>query len=159
MLCLELVLFFIIFCAANLGCILEDFVRWHSPPDWTDNEASIEDSDVFDSGDPLLPCIKLPNNVSIATCCALTPSKVPLAVLEEAFVNITSVVGNKVNSVLWFLQNVSCEGNWKPFLIDVASLWAGSGTGSGYNFFTVIEIAIVAAHILPSSIQLHIFRK
>lgn len=88
-----------------------------------------------------------------------TPSKVPLAVLEEAFVNITSVVGNKVNRVLWFLQNVSCEGNWKPFLIDVAILWAGSGTGSGYNFFTVIEIAIVAAHILPSSIQLHIFRK
>ncbi|KAF2314183.1 hypothetical protein GH714_023924 [Hevea brasiliensis] len=22
--------------AANPGCILEDFVRWHSPPDWTD---------------------------------------------------------------------------------------------------------------------------
>ncbi|KAF2314205.1 hypothetical protein GH714_024058 [Hevea brasiliensis] len=24
------------FKAANPGCILEDFVRWHSPPDWTD---------------------------------------------------------------------------------------------------------------------------
>jgi len=32
---------------------LEDFVRWHSPPDWTDNEASVEDSDVFDSGELL----------------------------------------------------------------------------------------------------------
>lgn len=21
--------------AANPGCVLEDFVRWHSPPDWT----------------------------------------------------------------------------------------------------------------------------
>ncbi|KAH1092761.1 hypothetical protein GLYMA_14G022300v4 [Glycine max] len=41
------------FKAANPGCILEDFVRWHSPPDWTDNEASTEDSDVFDSGEPL----------------------------------------------------------------------------------------------------------
>ncbi|CAL5190651.1 unnamed protein product [Lathyrus oleraceus] len=41
------------FKAANPGCILEDFVRWHSPPDWTDNEASIEDSDVFDSGESL----------------------------------------------------------------------------------------------------------
>ncbi|GAU18100.1 hypothetical protein TSUD_52110 [Trifolium subterraneum] len=39
--------------AANPGCILEDFVRWHSPPDWTDNEACIEDSDVFDSGESL----------------------------------------------------------------------------------------------------------
>ncbi|MCH94210.1 rab3 GTPase-activating protein catalytic subunit-like, partial [Trifolium medium] len=41
------------FKAANPGCILEDFVRWHSPPDWTDNEACIEDSDVFDSGESL----------------------------------------------------------------------------------------------------------
>ncbi|XP_047161878.1 rab3 GTPase-activating protein catalytic subunit [Vigna umbellata] len=41
------------FKAANPGCILEDFVRWHSPPDWTDNEASVEDSDVFDSGESL----------------------------------------------------------------------------------------------------------
>ncbi|KAK8467163.1 hypothetical protein PHAVU_008G269100 [Phaseolus vulgaris] len=41
------------FKAANPGCILEDFVRWHSPPDWTDNEASVEDSDVFDSGELL----------------------------------------------------------------------------------------------------------
>ncbi|TKY57312.1 Rab3 GTPase-activating protein catalytic subunit [Spatholobus suberectus] len=41
------------FKAANPGCILEDFVRWHSPPDWTDNEASTEDSDVFDSGESL----------------------------------------------------------------------------------------------------------
>ncbi|KAK2431691.1 hypothetical protein P8452_44818 [Trifolium repens] len=41
------------FKAANPGCILEDFVRWHSPPDWTDNEAGIEDSDVFDSGESL----------------------------------------------------------------------------------------------------------
>ncbi|KAI4388377.1 hypothetical protein MLD38_000710 [Melastoma candidum] len=24
--------------AANPGCILEDFVRWHSPPDWTEAE-------------------------------------------------------------------------------------------------------------------------
>ncbi|KAI3768986.1 hypothetical protein L6452_00082 [Arctium lappa] len=29
------------FKAANPGCILEDFVRWHSPPDWT--EASTDD--------------------------------------------------------------------------------------------------------------------
>ncbi|XVE50682.1 hypothetical protein DITRI_Ditri01bG0182900 [Diplodiscus trichospermus] len=30
------------FKAANPGCILEDFVRWHSPPDWTENEPSDE---------------------------------------------------------------------------------------------------------------------
>ncbi|CAI0437266.1 unnamed protein product [Linum tenue] len=30
------------FKAANPGCILEDFVRWHSPPDWTDSEPTDE---------------------------------------------------------------------------------------------------------------------
>ncbi|XWS51841.1 hypothetical protein CRYUN_Cryun11dG0017200 [Craigia yunnanensis] len=30
------------FKAANPGCILEDFVRWHSPPDWTETEPSDE---------------------------------------------------------------------------------------------------------------------
>ncbi|KAK6229743.1 Rab3GAP catalytic subunit [Theobroma cacao] len=30
------------FKAANPGCILEDFVRWHSPPDWTESEPSDE---------------------------------------------------------------------------------------------------------------------
>ncbi|CAN1147094.1 Rab3 GTPase-activating protein catalytic subunit (Fragments) [Linum perenne] len=30
------------FKAANPGCILEDFVRWHSPPDWTSSEPTDE---------------------------------------------------------------------------------------------------------------------
>ncbi|KAJ0046143.1 hypothetical protein Pint_04100 [Pistacia integerrima] len=37
------------FKAANPGCILEDFVRWHSPPDWTASEQSNEDD--FDGSD------------------------------------------------------------------------------------------------------------
>ncbi|KAE9614783.1 putative Rab3 GTPase-activating protein catalytic subunit [Lupinus albus] len=39
------------FKAANPGCILEDFVRWHSPPDWSENEATTEDSDVIYGGE------------------------------------------------------------------------------------------------------------
>ncbi|XP_038691822.1 uncharacterized protein LOC119990075 isoform X2 [Tripterygium wilfordii] len=39
------------FKAANPGCILEDFVRWHSPPDWTESEASNGGDDFFDGGD------------------------------------------------------------------------------------------------------------
>ncbi|RVW40199.1 Rab3 GTPase-activating protein catalytic subunit [Vitis vinifera] len=41
------------FKAANPGSILEDFVRWHSPPDWTDTEPSDEFKDTFDGGDSL----------------------------------------------------------------------------------------------------------
>ncbi|GAU20450.1 hypothetical protein TSUD_130080 [Trifolium subterraneum] len=36
------------FKAANPGCILEDFVRWYSPPDWIESEASTEDSSSSD---------------------------------------------------------------------------------------------------------------
>ncbi|XP_008226869.2 PREDICTED: rab3 GTPase-activating protein catalytic subunit [Prunus mume] len=39
------------FKAANPGCILEDFVRWHSPPDWSETEP--EDRDSFDGSDAL----------------------------------------------------------------------------------------------------------
>ncbi|XP_054798208.1 uncharacterized protein LOC129303138 [Prosopis cineraria] len=44
------------FKAANPGCILEDFVRWHSPPDWSECEQNTEakdSSDVGDSGESL----------------------------------------------------------------------------------------------------------
>ncbi|GAA0148544.1 GTPase-activating protein [Lithospermum erythrorhizon] len=41
------------FKAANPGCILEDFVRWHSPPDWTENDTENEDSEITDVGDLL----------------------------------------------------------------------------------------------------------
>ncbi|CAN6560644.1 unnamed protein product [Malus baccata var. baccata] len=41
------------FKAANPGCILEDFVRWHSPPDWTETEPIDEAKDLFDGSDEL----------------------------------------------------------------------------------------------------------
>ncbi|XP_062077673.1 uncharacterized protein LOC133782393 [Humulus lupulus] len=41
------------FKAANPGCILEDFVRWHSPPDWTEAEPINEGKGPSDDGDIL----------------------------------------------------------------------------------------------------------
>ncbi|KAK7333479.1 hypothetical protein VNO80_30253 [Phaseolus coccineus] len=41
------------FKAANPGCILEDFVRWYSPPDWTESEGSSEDRDSFYCGESM----------------------------------------------------------------------------------------------------------
>ncbi|XP_004499535.1 reticulon-like protein B8 [Cicer arietinum] len=79
-----------------------------------------------------------------------TPSKVPrLVIPQEYFVNIGTIIGNEVNRGLRFLQDISCEGNLKLFLIVVASLWVGSVIGSWCNFLTVIYIGIVAAHTLP----------
>lgn len=41
-----------LFCqAANPGCTLEDFVRWHSPPDWTEDETSSDMDDTSEGGD------------------------------------------------------------------------------------------------------------
>ncbi|KAF7831352.1 rab3 GTPase-activating protein catalytic subunit [Senna tora] len=39
------------FKAANPGCILEDFVRWHSPPDWTESEQSTDAKDSSEGGE------------------------------------------------------------------------------------------------------------
>ncbi|XP_073151384.1 uncharacterized protein [Henckelia pumila] len=41
------------FKAANPGCILEDFVRWHSPPDWMENDSNSDLIDTPDCGDVL----------------------------------------------------------------------------------------------------------
>ncbi|KAI4307988.1 hypothetical protein L6164_031109 [Bauhinia variegata] len=41
------------FKAANPGCILEDFVRWHSPPDWTESEPGAEANEFFDTCESL----------------------------------------------------------------------------------------------------------
>ncbi|KAG6385595.1 hypothetical protein SASPL_154431 [Salvia splendens] len=42
------------FLAANPGCTLEDFVRWHSPPDWMEDETNNDLDDTSEGGD----CIK-----------------------------------------------------------------------------------------------------
>ncbi|KAL5177994.1 Rab3 GTPase-activating protein catalytic subunit [Glycine soja] len=41
------------FKAANPGCILEDFVRWYSPPDWSESEGSTEDRDSSYGGESM----------------------------------------------------------------------------------------------------------
>eukprot|EP00268_Persea_americana_P002226 TRINITY_DN10666_c0_g2_i2.p1 TRINITY_DN10666_c0_g2~~TRINITY_DN10666_c0_g2_i2.p1 ORF type:complete len:634 (+),score=119.03 TRINITY_DN10666_c0_g2_i2:150-2051(+) len=39
------------FKAANPGCILEDFIRWHSPPDWTGADSCNDTKDSLDGED------------------------------------------------------------------------------------------------------------
>lgn len=41
------------FKAANPGCILEDFVRWHSPPDWMECDTNDEINETLDANDSL----------------------------------------------------------------------------------------------------------
>ncbi|XP_060187776.1 uncharacterized protein LOC132616975 isoform X2 [Lycium barbarum] len=41
------------FKAANPGCILEDFIRWHSPPDWMEYDANDEINETLDANDSL----------------------------------------------------------------------------------------------------------
>ncbi|WVY91130.1 hypothetical protein V8G54_036644, partial [Vigna mungo] len=78
------------------------------------------------------------------------PTKVPRFVLpDDFFVNIATAIGAEVNRGLRFLQDVSCGGNLKQFLIAVLSLWAGAVIGSWCNFLTVMYIGFVAAHTLP----------
>ncbi|XP_047951244.1 rab3 GTPase-activating protein catalytic subunit-like isoform X2 [Salvia hispanica] len=41
------------FKAANPGCTLEDFVRWHSPPDWMEDETNSDLDDTSEGGDSI----------------------------------------------------------------------------------------------------------
>ncbi|KAF7815840.1 rab3 GTPase-activating protein catalytic subunit [Senna tora] len=41
------------FKAANPGCIMEDFVRWYSPPDWIESESSTEAQESLDGSESL----------------------------------------------------------------------------------------------------------
>ncbi|PNY11320.1 reticulon-like protein B8 [Trifolium pratense] len=78
------------------------------------------------------------------------PSKAPRLVLpEDLFANIATAVGTEVNRGLRVLQNVSCGGNLKQFVLAVVGLWAGAVLGSWCNFLTVMYIGFVAAHTLP----------
>ncbi|EEF40861.1 reticulon-like protein B8 [Ricinus communis] len=79
-----------------------------------------------------------------------SPPKVPRLVLpDEVFVSIGRSVGVEINHALQFLQDVSCGGNLKQFLVVVASLWASAVIGSWCNFLTVLYTGFVAAHTLP----------
>ncbi|KAL3849067.1 hypothetical protein ACJIZ3_010949 [Penstemon smallii] len=79
-----------------------------------------------------------------------SPSKVPRFVLpEELFANIGKLIGTEVNRGLRYLQDVACGGNFKQFLVVIASLWVAAIIGSWCNFLTVIYIGFVAAHTLP----------
>ncbi|XP_050230440.1 reticulon-like protein B8 [Mercurialis annua] len=77
-------------------------------------------------------------------------SKVPRLVLpDEVFVSIGRTIGAEVNHALQFLQDVSCGGDLKQFLLIVVSLWISAVIGSWCNFLTVLYIGFVAAHTLP----------
>ncbi|XP_021604799.1 reticulon-like protein B8 isoform X2 [Manihot esculenta] len=77
-------------------------------------------------------------------------SEVPrLVIPDEAFVNVGRSIGIEVNHALQFLQDVSCGGSLKQFLVVVVSLWAAAIIGSWCNFLTVLYIGFVAAHTLP----------
>ncbi|MBA0749266.1 hypothetical protein Gogos_003214, partial [Gossypium gossypioides] len=68
-------------------------------------------------------------------------SQVPRLVLpDELFVSIGRSVGAEVNRGLQYLQNVSCQGNLKQFLVVAVSLWVAAVIGSWCNFLTVLYI-------------------
>ncbi|KAF9682857.1 hypothetical protein SADUNF_Sadunf05G0151700 [Salix dunnii] len=58
-------------------------------------------------------------------------------------------IGAEVNRDLKFLQDVSCGGNLKQFVLVVASLLVAAIIGSWCNFLTVVYVGFVAAHTLP----------
>jgi hypothetical protein len=66
----------------------------------------------------LYPTLQFCYNTFSFFCGDRKPSKAPRLVLpEDFFVNIATAVGTEVNRGLRVLQNVSCGGNLKQFVL------------------------------------------
>ncbi|CAN1759280.1 Reticulon-like protein B8 [Linum perenne] len=79
-----------------------------------------------------------------------SPTKVPRLVLpEELFANIGKSIGAEVNRGLYMLQNVSCGGNLKNFLVVCYNFWSFSTFDPKTLIFVFYDIGFVAAHALP----------
>ncbi|KAJ0263721.1 Reticulon-like protein B8 [Hirschfeldia incana] len=77
-------------------------------------------------------------------------SKVPRLVLpKDFFADLGVTIGTEVNRGLLFLQDLSCRGNLKQFLMAVFGLWVAAIIGSCCNFLTVVYIGFVGAHTMP----------
>ncbi|XP_076950568.1 reticulon-like protein B8 [Bidens hawaiensis] len=68
---------------------------------------------------------------------------------DELFVNVSTKVGAEVNRVIGFLQRAGSGGDIKQLGIVVGSLLTAAIIGTWCNFWTVIYLGFVAAHILP----------
>uniref|UniRef100_A0A1J3FD76 Reticulon-like protein n=1 Tax=Noccaea caerulescens TaxID=107243 RepID=A0A1J3FD76_NOCCA len=77
-------------------------------------------------------------------------SRVPRLVLpKDFFADVGVTIGKEVNRGLLFLQDLSCRGNLKQFLVAVIGLWLAAMIGSCCNFLTVLYIGFVGAHTMP----------
>ncbi|KAL4569998.1 hypothetical protein LXL04_025647 [Taraxacum kok-saghyz] len=68
---------------------------------------------------------------------------------DELFVNIAKLVADEVNRALGYLQYVGSRGDIKQLALVVGGLLTAAIIGTCCNFWTVIYIGFVAAHILP----------
>ncbi|XP_048626557.1 reticulon-like protein B8 isoform X1 [Brassica napus] len=77
-------------------------------------------------------------------------SRVPRLVLpKDFFADVGVTIGTEVNRGFVFLQDLSCRGNLKQFLMAVFGLWITAIIGSCCNFLTVLYIGFVGAHTMP----------
>nr|XP_043606331.1 reticulon-like protein B8 isoform X2 [Erigeron canadensis]XP_043606332.1 reticulon-like protein B8 isoform X2 [Erigeron canadensis] len=72
-----------------------------------------------------------------------------LVLSDELLERIATTVGGEVNRALGFLQSVGSRGDIKQLAIVCGSLITAAIIGTWCNFWTVIYIGFVAAHILP----------
>ena len=81
------------FKAANPSCILEDFVRWHSPRDWiVDGEQSSGiNKDLYGTNGKLSERFDEPNNLWVV----LWGATLPVAASQQALQKVTTPAGKR----------------------------------------------------------------
>ncbi|XP_034678851.1 uncharacterized protein LOC117909054 isoform X3 [Vitis riparia] len=109
------------FKAANPGSILEDFVRWHSPPDWTDTEPSDECKDTFDGGDSLSARGQLSSRMRKEgnLWCELWKTAKPLPAVKQAPLFDEDLA---VEGILHFLDDIPPSDLFKQLFVSLLGL-------------------------------------
>ncbi|KAI3810055.1 hypothetical protein L1987_19662 [Smallanthus sonchifolius] len=103
------------FKAANPGCILEDFVRWHSPPDWTDDESKeIVDGDISPSRGHLSTRMQKEGNLWLELW--VTAKPIPAVRQSPLYYEDLSVEG-----ILHGLENISPSGLFEQLFLSLLS--------------------------------------
>ncbi|XXG46851.1 hypothetical protein AAC387_Pa02g1589 [Persea americana] len=108
------------FKAANPGCILEDFIRWHSPPDWTGADSCNDTKDSLDGEDTSFRRGQLSTRMQKEgnLWCELWETAKPLPAVRQAPLFDEDLA---VESILNVFENISPSDLFRQLFVSILS--------------------------------------
>ncbi|KAJ9562592.1 hypothetical protein OSB04_007752 [Centaurea solstitialis] len=125
------------FKAANPGCILEDFVRWHSPPDWTEASTADESKESTTDGNNLSSkgqlSIRMQKEGMHYVICGENCGKLQNQYLLLDNLHYTMRIYLCKEGILHSLENISPSGLFEQLFLSLLSSGCTIAEGRIYN--------------------------